>query len=150
VHQDYTGSFPFFSRDGERYDLAIDYSATTRRSAFWVIGGAFEEKTAVTTALGYRGGRFYSAFREPIGSAGSYAALSSTIRFVDFRDALFGPDRQEIRTFTRASVGTPLFGSGFGVEAGISHARRDYNQSSGLRDYDSFGFDLQLVWNFGK
>ncbi|OYW23344.1 MAG: hypothetical protein B7Y98_00915 [Sphingomonas sp. 32-62-10] len=150
VHQDYTGSFPFFSRDGERYDLALDYSATTRRGANWVIGAAFEEKTAVTTSLGYRGVRAYSAFREPIGQAGSYGLLSSTIRFVDFRDAMFVTDRQEIRTFTRGALGTPLFGSGFDIEAGLSHTRRDYNRSSFLRDYDSFGLDLQIVWNFGK
>ena len=44
----------------------------------------------------------------------------------------------------------PIFGNGFGVEGGVSHTRRDYNQASFLRDYDSFGVDVQLVWNFGK
>lgn len=150
VHQDYTGSFPFFSRDGERYDLALDYSATTRRGANWVIGVAFEDKTADTAFLGYRGVRAYSGLREPIGQAGSYGLLSSTIRFVDFRDAMFVTDRQETRTYTRAALGTPFFGSGFDIEAGLSHTRRDYNRSSFLRDYDSFGLDLQIVWNFGK
>jgi hypothetical protein len=150
VHQSYNASVPFFSRDGERYDLAIDYSATDRRGANWVIGAAFEEKTADTASLGYRGGRVYSAFRQPIGGAGSYGAISSTIRFVDFRDAMFVTDRQELRTFSRASLGTPFFRSGFDIEAGVSHTRRDYNQSSFLRDYDSFGLDVQLVWNFGK
>lgn len=150
VHQAYDASFPFFSRDGERYDLAVDYSAVDHRRVQWSIGVAFENKTAVTTELGYRGVRAYSGFRQPIGYAGSYGLLSSTIRFIDFRDAMFVTDRQEIRTFTRAALGTPLLASDFAIEAGVSHTRRDYNQSSFLRDYDSFGFDLQLVWNFGK
>ncbi|OYY68160.1 hypothetical protein [Sphingomonas sp. 28-63-12] len=150
VHQGYTGSFPFFSRDGTRYDLALDYSATTRNQAHWVIGAAFEDKSADTAYLGYRGARLYSAFRQPIGHAGSYATVSSTIRFVDFRDAPFVTDRRETRFFTRAALGLPVFGNGFGLEAGVSHTRRDYNASSFLRDYDSFGFDLQLVWNFGQ
>ncbi|MBY0304863.1 MAG: hypothetical protein K2W86_06895 [Sphingomonas sp.] len=150
VRQDYVGSLPFFSRNGGRYDLALDYSATTRRNAQWVIGAAVEDKTADTDYLGYRGVRVYSAFRQPIGHAGGYGALSSTIRFVDFRDALFITDRQEARFFTRAALGMPIFGNGFGVEGGVSHTRRDYNQASFLRDYDSFGVDVQLVWNFGK
>ncbi len=150
VHQQYNGSFPFFSRDGERYDLGVDYRAVDRRRAQWVIGAAFEDKTADTPFLGYRGVRAYSGFRQPLGHIGSYGLISSTIRFIDFRDALFVTDRQETRFFTRAALGTPLFGSDFGIEGGISHTRRDYNQSSFLRDYDSFGVDLQLVWNFGK
>lgn len=150
VHQRYNGSFAFFSRDGERYDLAIDYRAVDRRRGQWVIGAAFEEKTAQAVPLGYRGVRGYSAFRQPIGWAGSYGLISTTIRFIDFRDAMFFNDRQETRYFTRAALGTPFFGSGFDIEGGVSHTRREYNQSSFLRDYDSFGLDLQLVWNFGK
>ena len=150
VHQAYNGSFAFFSRDGERYDLAIDYRAVDHRRGQWVIGAAFEEKTAQAVPLGYRGVRAYSGFRQPIGWAGSYGLISTTIRFIDFRDAMFFNDRQETRYFTRAALGTPFFGSGFDIEGGVSHTRREYNQSSFLRDYDSFGFDLQLVWNFGK
>lgn len=115
-----------------------------------MIGAAFEEKAAQAVPLGYRGVRAYSGFRQPIGWAGSYGLISTTIRFIDFRDAMFFNDRQETRYFTRAALGTPFFGSGFDIEGGVSHTRREYNQSSFLRDYDSFGFDLQLVWNFGK
>lgn len=150
VRQDYVGSLPGFSRDGARYDIAVDYQAATRRGAVWVVGAAFEDKTADTVYLGYRGGRIYSAFRQPIGHAGSYAALSSTIRWVDFRDSLLTADRRETRSFTRAAIGTPLGGSGVDFEAAVSHTGRYYNAASLLRDYNSFGVELRLIWSFGK
>lgn len=150
VRQDYMRSSPTFSRDGARYDVAVDYQATTRKGAVWVVGAAFEDKTADTPYLGYRGARIFSAFREPIGSAGSYVALSSTIRWVDFRDSLLVADRKETRAFTRAAIGTPLGGSGFDIEAAVSHTGRYYNAASLLRDYNSFGVELRLIWSFGK
>jgi len=150
VHQDYVGSFVFADRDGTRYDLALEYRAGSARDHGWVVGAAFEDKTARTRNLGYLGWRLYAAARLPVSEAGTYTALSATVRHVDYRDAALVADRIETRWFARAALGTPLGSSPIDIEGAVSYTRRDYNAASFLDDYDSFGAELRLVLNFGR
>jgi hypothetical protein len=153
VHQDYAGSTIAFSRDGTRFDLALDYQGQPSAGLNWprlnwVIGAGFEDKTAKTTQLGYTGGRVYAAVRVPIDMRGSYAGLSTTIRHLAYRADLLGAHQIETRYFARAAIGTPICDN-FDVEAAVSYTRRDYNQASHLLDYDNVGGELRLVWHFG-
>ena len=148
VHQDYAGSTIAFSRDGTRFDLALDYQGQPSAGLNWVIGAAFEDKTARTTQLGYTGGRAYAAIRVPIDTRGSYAGLSTTIRHLAYRADLLGKHQIETRYFARAAVGTPICDN-LDVEAALSYTRRDYNRASHLLDYDNVGGELRLVWHFG-
>lgn len=150
VHQDYVASFPFFDRDGTRYDLALEYRAATARDRGWVVGAAFEDKTARTRNLGYAGWRLYAAARMPVSEGGTYTALSATVRHVNYRDVAFFTDRVETRWYARAALGTPLGSSPIDIEGAVSYTRRDYNAASFLHDYDSFGAELRLVLNFGR
>jgi hypothetical protein len=150
IHQDYVGSVPLSDRDGTRYDLALEYRAATARDHGWVVGAAFEDKTARTRTLGYAGWRFYAAARMPVSETGTYTALSATVRHVNYRDPLVGADRIETRWFARAAIGTPLGSSPIDIEGAVSYTRRDYNAASSLHDYDSFGAELRLVLNFGR
>ena len=148
VHQDYAGSTIAFSRDGTRFDLALDYQGQPSAGLNWITGAAFEDKTARTTQLGYTGGRAYAAVRLPIDRRGSYAGLSTTIRHLAYRADLLGRHQIETRYFARAAIGTPICDT-LDVEAAVSYTRRDYNQTSHLLDYDNVGGELRLVWHFG-
>ncbi|MEO9132779.1 MAG: hypothetical protein ABI240_16460 [Sphingomonas sp.] len=148
VHQDYAGSTIAFSRDGTRFDLALDYQGQPSAGLSWIVGAGFEDKTAQTAELGYTGGRVYAAVRLPIDARGSYAGVSTTIRHLAYRADLLGKHQIETRYFARAAIGTPI-SAGFDIEAAASYTRRDYNQSSHLLDYDNVGGELRLVWHFG-
>ncbi|CAN5353338.1 hypothetical protein BH10PSE14_BH10PSE14_15720 [soil metagenome] len=150
THQDYVGSNAFFERDGTRYDLALEYRAGVTRDKGWVIGAGFEDKSAGTRILGYQGWRLYAAARVPVNEAGTYTALSATVRHIDYRDAAPISDRIETRWFARAALGTPLGSSPLDLEGAVSYTRRDYNAASFLQDYGSFGVELRLVLNFGR
>ena len=150
VHQDYAKSTPFADRDGTRYDLALEYRAAIARDHGWVLGAAFEDKTARTRNLGYAGWRLYAGARMPVSEAGTYTALSATVRHVNYRDVALITDRVETRWFARAALGTPLGSGPIDIEGAVSYTRRDYNAASGLHDYDSFGAELRLVLNFGR
>lgn len=149
VHQRYTGSNAFFSRDGTRYDLALDFQGNAASGASYALGAAFEEKTADTRQLGYTGGRVFGAVRVPLSENGMYGALSGTIRHVAFRAPAFGPRQIETRYFARAALGVPLVDR-LHLEAAVSYTARDYNAASLLADYHSVGGELRLVWNFGQ
>ncbi|MFA6114947.1 MAG: hypothetical protein WC729_13165 [Sphingomonas sp.] len=150
VHQDYAGSRPVFDRDGTRYDLALDYAAEAGAKASYVIGGAFEQKTAETAYLGYTGGRIYAAARLPIDDSGTYAGLSATVRHLAYRTNPLGNRQIETRLFGRAAIGTPIGDTGFDIEAAASYSRRDYNRTSFLHDYDNVGSELRLIYKFGR
>src|SRR3569832_822217 len=150
VHQDYAGSLPLADRDGTRFDLALEYRATLSRSHGWVLGAAFEDKTARTRNLGYAGWRLYAGARLPVSESGTYTALSATVRHIDYRDVALIADRSETRWFGRAALGTPLGAGPIDIEGAVSYTQRDYNAASGLHDYDSFGAELRLVRNFGR
>ncbi|MDH7971203.1 hypothetical protein QH494_03335 [Sphingomonas sp. AR_OL41] len=150
THQDYVGSNAFFDRDGTRFDLAVEYRAGVARDHGWVIGAAFEDKTARTRNLGYQGWRLYAAARLPLNQAGTYSALSATVRHVDYRNVALISDRVETRWFARAALGTPLGSSPVDLEGAVSYTHRSYNAASLLHDYGSFGAELRLVLNFGR
>lgn len=150
VHQDYVGSLPTLDRDGTRYDAALEYRATLEHANGWVAGAAYENKSARTRNLGYEGWRLYAAARLPISQAGTYTALSATVRHINYRDVTTVVDRIETRWFARAALGTPIGGSPVDVEGAVSYTHRDYNSASGLRNYNSFGAELRLVLNFGR
>jgi hypothetical protein len=150
VHQDYEASSPpFFSRNGERYDAALDYQRRTSAGLIYVLGGAFEYKTADTDYLGYIGGRLYGAARLPLNAKGTYANLSATIRHIAYLTIPFNGRQIETRYFVRGAIGTPTPVRGIDIEAAASYTRRDYNFDY-LASYSSAGVELRLVWNFGK
>ncbi|MBY0581756.1 MAG: hypothetical protein K2P68_02405 [Sphingomonas sp.] len=149
VYQNYAGSFPFFSRDGTRYDLALHYQKETNAGVSYVLGAGAEYKTAETVELGYTAGRVFGAVRFPLGVRGVYSAISGTIRHLVYRTPDFGDRQIETRYFVRAALGLPVSIKGVAVEAAGSYTRRDYNIDF-LQDYSSLGAELRMVWRFGK
>lgn len=150
VHQRYHGSIVAAVRDGMRYDLAASYQSSPASGTSFVAGLAFEAKDADTRSLAYRGGRAFAGVRLPIGESGFYTALSATVRHVDYRIAPTSADVKEWRLFARAAVGVPLGPKGLFAEVAASYTARLYNSGSGLRDYDSVGTELRLVYHFGN
>lgn len=149
VHQNYAGSTALFSRNGTRYDLALDLQGSTLSGVTYALGAAFEDKTANTRQLGYTGGRVFGAVRVPLTAQGLYGALSATIRHVAFRAPALGARQIETRYFARAALGVPIVDR-LNIEAAVSYTARDYNKASALVDYHSVGGELRLVWNFGQ
>ncbi|QNQ11076.1 hypothetical protein [Sphingomonas alpina] len=149
VKQDYNFALPAYSRDGGRYDLALEYQGRPGTGTSYVVGAAYELKDADTHVLGYRGFRGYLGLRTPIVANGTYAALSAIVRHVNYRNAPLIPDRIETRYFARGAIGVPIGDSGFAIEGAASYTRRNYNAASLIRDYDSVGAELRLIYNFG-
>ena len=149
VQQKYLGGIASALRDGERYDLAIVYTMAPREHASVAFGAALERKDAAQRSLGYSGGRVFAATRLPIAENGTYLGLSATARHIDYRDPLIGSDLKEWRLFARAAVGFPLGDSNLFVEPAVSYSARSYNAASLLRNYQSFGAELRLVYRFG-
>ncbi len=150
VKQDYNFALPGYSRDGGRYDLALEYQGRPGIGTSYVVGAAYELKDADTHVLGYRGFRGYAGLRTPIAANGTYAGLSAIIRHVNYRDTPLIPDRIETRYFVRGAIGVPIGDSGFAIEGAASYTRRNYNAASLIRDYDSVGAELRLIYSFGK
>lgn len=140
---------PFGFTGGMHYDLAAYYDARGSERLTWFIGGGAEIKTADFATDEYVAGRLMAGFDLLLDSRGTYANLSSTMRYVIFGEADFYPLRRDLRIFTRAAIGTPLGKSGLNIEAAVSHSYRDYSKSSFLADYSSFGGNLSLIWKFG-
>jgi hypothetical protein len=154
VDQDYLGGvFPSL-RDGTRYDVALTYQRATAENSNWAVGAAFEAKDARQRDLGYRGYRLFAATRFPLSDGGTYLGLSGTVRHTDYRSPAvvtpFTTDLKEWRLFGRAAVGIPLGPKGLFLEPAVSYTARLYNNASGLRDYNSVGAELRLVFRFGK
>ncbi len=149
VHQSYAGSTALFSRDGTRYDLALDFQGSAANGVNYALGAAFEDKTADTRQLGYTGARVFGAVQVPLSTHGTYGALSATIRHVAFRAPAAGARQIETRYFVRAALGVPL-AERLTIETAVSYTARDYNAASSLVDYHSVGGELRLVWNFGE
>lgn len=150
VHQKYLGSVAASLRDGARYDLAVVYTISPREHASVAFGAALELKDANARTLGYSGGRVFAAAQLPVGENGTYLGLSATVRRVDYRDPLTGPDLKEWRLFARAAIGLPLGDSGLFLEPAVSYSARSYNAASLLRNYHSVGAELRLVYRFGN
>lgn len=145
--QDYV-DLPALSRDGMRYDVALDLSGGGADKASYVVGGGWERKTATTNYLAYNGWRIYGALRVPFGS-GIYGAIGGTVRHIDYYNNPTTRDYVEDRYFGRIALGmavTPRLT----LEAAGTATRRDYNAASFLRDYESVGGELRLIFKFGK
>ncbi len=141
---------PFGFIGGMHYDLAAYYDVRDSARLTWFIGAGAEIKEADFTSDKYVAGRMMAGFDRLLDSRGTYANLSSTMRYVVFGDEEFVPLRRDLRIFTRAAIGTPLVKSGLNIEAAVSHSYRDYSKSSLLADYSSFGGSLSLIWKFGN
>lgn len=146
--QDYKDSLLLLSRDGTRYDVALDFGAGAPDRFSYVVGGGWERKTAENDALAYKGFRIYAAARAPL-SEKSYGTIGANYRHLDYDDQLFSSDLTEDRFFGRAGIGYRLTPE-LAVEGAATYTRRDYNPASLLRDYDNVGGELRLVFSFGR
>ncbi|MCW3849468.1 hypothetical protein OF829_19700 [Sphingomonas sp. LB-2] len=149
VRQDFMGSTPAFSRDGSRYDIGVSYSGS-RGATRYALGGAYELKTADTARTGYGGFRVGGSLRQGLTQSGAYASVTSTLRYVEYRNENGFTPVAETRFLSRAALGIPLGIEGLDVEAAGSYASRSYNATSTLRNYDNVGAELRLVWTFGN
>lgn len=149
VAQDYHGLAFGATRDGTRYDVGIVHRQTPDAGARWVLGAAFEAKDARDRTLAYTGGRAFGAVEWPISDNGSYANLSATVRYLDYRDpSLTVRGDREWRGFLRGAIGIAA-GSGWFVEPAVSYTTRIIDSPSPQRDYSSVGAELRLVHRFG-
>lgn len=146
VNQDFEDS----ARDGGNYEVELSYRGTPSADHAWVLGVAVEVKEADLNALGYSGGRVFGATQMSISEGGAYLALSGVMRFAHYTDAPLLPNESETRSYLRAAVGMPVARENLFVEAAITHSARWYNHSSGLRDFNSVGAELRLVYRFGQ
>lgn len=147
VQEEYEGSTALFSRDGMHYEAGLGYAGGTG-TAFW-LGAAYEGKDSETRRTGYSGARAWAGIRQSLSASGAYASLAGTVRYVKYRDELGFAPVNETRWFGRAALGMPLVSS-LDVEAAANYVRRDYNGTSGFKDYESVGGELRLIWNFGQ
>ncbi len=148
VQQDFMGSTPLFSRDGMRYDLGVSYAEWAGTTRYW-LGIAYEGKDAETRRTGYSGGRISGGVRTAITPRGTYTALSSMLRYVQYDNAAGFPPASEVRFLGRAALGTPLM-PGLDIEGAASYSSRNYNAASTLKSYENVGAELRLVWTFGN
>lgn len=136
--------------DGMHYDLVAYYDVNQSEKFGWFLGAGFEVKDAKFASDKYVAGRLLAGLNASLGGRGTYAKMSATLRYVDFGNEALFPARSELRIFSRAAIGTPLGGSGLNIEAAITHSYRNYNNTSLLADYSSFGGNLSLIWKFGN
>ena len=141
---------PFGFINGMHYDLAAYRDVRESERLAWYIGAAAELKDADFGIDKYVAGRALAGFEYVLDSRGTYAGLSSTLRYLVFGEEDFFPSRRELRVYSRAAIGMPLGRSGLNIEAAVSHTYRDSSQSSFLSDYSSFGGSLGLIWKFGN
>jgi hypothetical protein len=154
VGQDYRKGFPGNSGDGMRFDLLGALESRLGARSYLTVGLAGELKTAAEKSLAYRGGRLFGAVQ--IGLAHrQYIDLSSTLRYIDFRDDSPRADRKDFRAFGRAAYGIPLNSSGLFVEGAVSYALRKVSLSSttggsvpDFKTYHSPGAELRFLWKF--
>ncbi len=150
LRQDYNGSTALFSRDGERFDLSLAWESRPTEDKVITVGFGLEHKSAKTKTEGYSGARLFAGARLPISSNGTYANLSSTYRYSNYKNPLIGAGKIDNRLFNRIAIGTPIGTSGMNIEGAVSHTARGYNNAINLNNYDSFGAELRLIWKFGK
>jgi hypothetical protein len=145
VRQDFEDGF----RTGYHYDLALSYEHRAPSRLTWFFGAGIELKDARVKTAEYTALRVTGAMELPLDQRGSYSRISSTLRYVDFKNEPFDLPRKDLRLHNRLAFGTPLGIRGLFAEAAATYSYRDYNAASDLLDYGSFGGDLRLIWNFG-
>ncbi len=133
--------------DGWHYSVQAGYQWFPTLAHSFSIAAGFETKDAEFDVFGYDAYSVAAAARFPLGEGGAYGKMSATLRYVDFHNMEFFDDRHETRIYTRAAIGVPLVKRSLFLEAGTSYRTRDYNLYY-YNDYNSWGGDLQLVWNF--
>jgi Tetratricopeptide repeat len=158
VHQDYHGVGPGVAGEGMRYDLSAALEGKTGGDGRYAVGVGAELKDGRVKDFGYVGVRAFAAAQWPVGDQGHYVNLSSTLRFIDFKDNPPVLDRKDTRIFARAAYGLPVSIDRLFVEAGVNYTARLINNRVtaaapppgiiGLADYDSVGAELRLVWKF--
>jgi hypothetical protein len=131
-----------------RYDLGVSYAEWAGTTRYW-LGIAYEGKDAETQRTGYSGGRISGGVRTAITPRGTYTALSSMLRYVQYDNAAGFPPASEVRFLGRAALGTPLM-PGLDIEGAASYSSRNYNAASTLKSYENVGAELRLVWTFGN
>lgn len=143
VSEDYVGQ----DIDGWHYSVQAGYQWFPTLAHSFSIAAGFETKDAKFDVFGYDAFSIAAAARVPLGDGGVYGKASATLRYVNFHNMEFFDDRHDTRVYTRAAVGVPLIKRSLFLEAGASYRTRDYNLDY-YNDYNSWGGDLQLVWNF--
>ena len=144
--------------DGWRLDAGIGYEKKLGENSWFAAGAAFEHKDAKVRDSGYVGGRLYAAWQRPVGTNGAYLNLSSTLRYIDFKDSPPLLDRRDLRATARGAVGLPLTDTGLILELGGSYtARQVANRATvnprppfqlDVADYGNFGAEARLIWKF--
>jgi Tetratricopeptide repeat len=157
VYQDYSGVGPGVAGEGMRYDLSAALEGKTAGDGRYAIGIGAELKDGRVKDFGYVGVRAFAAAQWPVGDQGHYVNLSSTLRFIDFKDNPPVLDRKDTRIFARAAYGLPISTDRLFVEAGVNYTARLINNritappppvAIGVADYDSVGAELRLVFKF--
>jgi hypothetical protein len=158
VYQDYAKTGLGAAGKGWRFDLSASYEKQLSENSFVAAGAALELKDARVKDFGYRGGRVFAAYQTGVGDKGHYFNLSSTLRFVDFKDSPPVLDRKDTRFFARAAYGLPVTDNGLKLEAAINYTVRGVNNRVtanpppalviGVADYRSFGAEMRLLWKF--
>ncbi|HVR92188.1 MAG TPA: hypothetical protein VHG29_13995 [Novosphingobium sp.] len=135
--------------DGWNYGVSFLYTGRPSERVAWFLAGQGEFKTAPSARNEYYAARLSGGVEVQLDERGTYAAFSTSLRYVDFGEEAFFPERKDWRFYNRAALGLPLGGTGLTLEAAATHSYRNYNAASGLDDYTSFGGELRLVWKFG-
>jgi hypothetical protein len=158
VYQDYSSFGVGSLAKGWRFDLSASYEKQMSENSSIVVGAALELKDAKARELGYTGARVFAAYTANIGDHGHYVSLSSTARFINFKDNPPVQDRKDTRFFARGAYGLPLGNSGFKLEGAVSYTSRAITGKATispppllgvkLADYDSVGAELRLVFKF--
>ncbi len=158
VYQDYAtvGLGPLAK--GWRFDLSASYVKQISVNSLFIASAALELKDAKSRELGYTGARVFAAYQANIGDSGHYFNLSSTLRFINFKDKPPVQDRKDTRLFARGAYGLPLGDSGFKLEGAVSYTSRSISGkatvspppllATKLANYDSVGAELRLIFKF--
>ena len=158
VYQDYAtiGLGPLAK--GWRFDLSATYVKQISVNSLFIASAALELKDAKSRELGYTGARVFAAYQANIGDSGHYFNLSSTVRFINFKDKPPVQDRKDTRVFVRGAYGLPLGDSGFKLEGAVSYTSRSISGKATvspppllvtkLANYDSVGAELRLIFKF--
>ena len=150
VYQDYSNrNFPGNDADGVRFDLSAAYEARVGQRGFVTIGAAGEYKDGVERNFGYRGGRLFAAYQHNFANR-DYLTLSGTLRYIDFRNQRFVPDRKDTRAYARLAYAIALGQSGLFVEGAATHTYRRAKLDGfiSLRTYRSPGAEARVIWKF--
>lgn len=158
VYQDYATIGLGPRANGWRFDLSATYVKQISVNSLFIAGAALEVKDARSRVLGYTGARMFAAYQANIGDSGHYFNLSSTLRFINFKNKPPVQDRKDTRVTARGAYGLPLGASGFKLEGAVSYTSRAISGkatvappplfATKLANYNSVGAELRLIFKF--